>query len=116
MVLHAQRATVHHADMRRRQQIVGEVEIGSDDIARRRSSTYRARAVHEGVERAIGCIATQAGAACHGIDHEIAAGAQLIDPFEQEIRAAFQRRERRRLRDRARIRRALRSQRLRRPD
>ncbi|SAL68716.1 hypothetical protein AWB65_06747 [Caballeronia humi] len=41
-----------------------------DDIARRRSSTYRARAVHEGIEHAIGCIATQAGAACQGIDHE----------------------------------------------
>ncbi|WP_159907949.1 hypothetical protein [Caballeronia humi] len=29
MVLHAERDAVHHADMRRFQQIVGEVEIGT---------------------------------------------------------------------------------------
>jgi hypothetical protein len=80
---------LYHAGMRHLQQIVGEVEIASDDIARRRSSTYRARAIHEGVGRAIGCIATQAGAAYHGIDQEIAAGPQLIDRFDQEIRAAL---------------------------
>src|SRR5262245_4473565 len=84
---------LYHAGMRHLQQIVGEVEIGSDDIARRRGNTYRARAVHEGVERAIGASQRRPGQRATVSTTRSPAGAQFIDPFDQDIPAAFQRRE-----------------------